>query len=72
MHTKSTQDEFYRDLGLEMETSDFELHLLTQMPREDFIWYCNILVTIGDIMIATGTHLKESVRPSTKLSREVQ
>lgn len=68
-----SQLEFYRTRELEIETADYEMHLLSHLPSEEVAWYCELLLVVGDLLISGGTQLKNSVRPSsTSFSREIQ
>lgn len=57
--------EFYRDTGIETVPVDMEIRLLADMPKEDLVWYCDMLTTMGDLLITTGVKLKIAARPAT-------
>ena len=65
-----SQLEFHRHPEYEPESSDIELHLLAQMPKDDLVWYCNLLATMGDLLIATGNRLKDNAHPSATILQE--
>ena len=67
----NSQIELYRDTGIELIPSDTEMRLLAQLPREDFTLYLDMLVMLGDTLIATGTKLKNLAHPDTHLSQEI-
>ncbi len=66
-----TQVEFYRNREFEMEAKCYEMRLLSHMPGEKLGWYCNLLVGAGDLLISSGTKLKDAARPLATLSQEV-
>ena len=59
LYPANTKIDFYLDPGFSAD-SDMELRLLTKMPQDDFIWYSNFLITIGDLLITTGAGLKDA------------
>ncbi len=71
MHDPSSAKiEFYRDTGIETAPGDIQIHLLSKMPKEDLNWYCDMLVTLGDLLITTGARLKSAAQPVAHLSQE--
>jgi hypothetical protein len=64
------QTEFYRNHEFEMEAAGYEMRLLSCMPGEELAWYCELLVSMGDLLISSGKKLKDSARPSAALSQE--
>lgn len=66
----SSQIEFYRNRTLELESSGYEMKLLAHMPGAELAWYCDLLLLMGDLLISSGTKLKDSAHPVTILSKE--
>ena len=56
--------EFRRKSEHGTELPDGEMRLLTKLPADELAWYCNILALMGELLIATGTKLKESAHPA--------
>jgi len=69
-YTSNTKAEFYRDTGIESAPTDVEIVLLAQMPREDIVWYCEMLTTMGNLLITAGVKLKLAARPPASFSQE--
>lgn len=69
-YPSSAKTEFYRDTGIEIAPVDMEVYLLSKMPKEDLNWYCEMLVTVGDLLITIGAKLKNAAQPAAHLSQE--
>ena len=73
LYPVSSQLEFCRTRELEIESSDYEMQLLSHMPADELAWYCEVLLIAGDLLISSGTKLKASVHStSTPLSQEIR
>jgi hypothetical protein len=59
------QDEYGTQLP-----NDMEMHLLTQLPDDELVWYCDFMAFMGDVLISTGTKLKGAARPTSKTFQE--
>ena len=64
-YPSSVKTEFYRDTGIETVPVDMEIYLLSKMPKEDLVWYCDMLTVMGNVLITAGVKLKIAARPST-------
>jgi hypothetical protein len=65
-----SQIELYSDTGFEIIPTDLEMHLLAQMPKDKLVPYLDMLVLIGDLLISTGTRLKNSAQLDINPSQE--
>ena len=69
-YPSSAKSEFYRDTGIEIAPDDIEIYLLSKMPKEELVWYSDMLLTIGDLLITTGSKLKNAAQSAAPLSQE--
>lgn len=65
-----SQIEIHRQNEYGPETSDPEMHLLNQIPKDELVWYCDLLASMGDLLISTGTKLKDTARPASARFQE--
>ena len=59
-----SQLEIHRQSEYGTEPPDAKMHLLAQLPKDDLVWYCDLLAMMGDLLISTGTKLKDTARPA--------